>query len=39
MCVDKLVDQARFAHAGLAQQGDDLPLTSPGPHQSLLQRF
>jgi DDE family transposase len=29
--VEELVDQARFAHAGLAQEGDDLPLAGPGP--------
>ena len=35
--VEELVDQARFAHPGLAQQRDDLPLAGPGPCQGLLQ--
>ena len=37
--VEELVDQARFAHPGLAQERDDLPLASPGPCQGLLQRL
>jgi hypothetical protein len=37
--VEELVDQARFAHPGLTQEGDDLPLTSPGVGQGLLQRL
>ena len=37
--VEELVDQARFAHPGLAQEGDDLPLAGPGPCQGLLQRL
>ena len=37
--VEELVDQARFAHAGLPQEGDDLPLAGPGPCQGLLQRL
>jgi len=35
--MEELVDQARLPHPGLAEEGDHLPLASPGPGQSLLQ--
>ena len=35
--LEELIDQARFAHAGLAQQRDHLPLARPGAGQRLLQ--
>ena len=37
--VEELVDQARFAHPGLPDEGDDLPLAGPGLRQGLPQRL
>ena len=37
--MEELVDQARFAHPGLADERDDLPVAGPGLRQGLLQRF
>ena len=36
MRVDELVDQARLAHPGLADQRYDLTMPRPGPLQRLL---
>src|SRR4030095_3814446 len=36
--VDELIDQARFAHAGLADHGHHLAMPRTGPLQRLLQR-
>ena len=37
--VEELIDQTGFAHPGLADQRDHLPLAGSGPYQGLLQRL
>jgi hypothetical protein len=37
--LEELVDQARFAHAGLPNKRNDLALAGSGAGQGLLQRL
>jgi hypothetical protein len=37
--VEKLIDQARFAHTRLAHPGDDLPLADARPPEALAQHL